>query len=154
MHNDTGLQHWSNQLLSLCYVKYQNNVLLAPSEIVTCGSWEFDSHCSLHLNGRNCRFRNSFVEIPACVPSECDDTMLTSLSHTYFPGAGATLDCSIVPSTGAPIISAVISTVVVLSITALLVYVLRPPLAVREGMKLKKARTHLLSLSGSDSAST
>jgi hypothetical protein len=153
IQNDTSLQHWSDQLLSLCYVKHQNNVLVDPDAIVTCESWEFDAHCVNYMNGRTCRYRNGFLEIAACVPYECDDSTLTSLSQSYFPGTGASVDCSTQAPTGTPIISAVISTVVVLSISALAVFVLRPPLAVREGLKLKKARSHLLSLSGSDSAS-
>lgn len=154
MKNDTSLQHWSNQLHSLCYVKYQNNVLVNPDAIVKCKSWELDAHCVNYMNGRTCRYLNGFLEIAACVPYECDESELPSLTQSYFPGTGASLDCSIQASTGTPIISAVISTVVVLSISALAVFVLRPPLAVREGLKLKKARSHLLSLSGSDSAST
>ena len=148
---DPTFQHWSNQLSSQCYVKYQNSFYQDSSSIVECRSWEFESHCANSMQGRVCRLNNGAVDISICVPNSCGDDSLSELVATHFNPTTSSIDCTTSPSTGTPIVAAIVSTVLVLCLTAFAVYLLRAPLAVRETAQLKKARIHMASLGDSNS---
>jgi hypothetical protein len=151
MSIDTTFQHWSNRLSSQCYVKYQNSFWQDSSSNVECRSWEYESHCTDSMDGRVCRLNNGAVDISTCVPNSCGDDSLSVLVATQFNPSTSSIDCTSYPSTGTPIIAAIVSTVLVLCLTAFAVFLLRAPLAVRETAQLKKARIHMASLGDSNS---
>ena len=147
MMNDVNYQHWRNQSEQFCYIRYQNRLAFGDSTPVSCEHWEYESFCSSTLSGRVCHLETGFVRISKCVPSSCPDESLPDLVGAYFNPTTSILDCSVSISARTPVIAAIVSTVVILSITAFAVFLLRPPRAVRETAKLSRAQTHLLTIS-------
>jgi hypothetical protein len=154
MKADRNYQYWHNRSLAQCYVKYQNQVAIGVDEVVRCDNWEYDSFCVKFIQGRACLLNTGFVEISTCVPHSCPDSSIPEIISSYFNKNTSSMDCSPRTSIQAPIVAAIVSTVSVLLITALAVYVLRPPQSVRESSKLSRARTELMSLSGTESNSS
>lgn len=153
MMGDPNYQKASTLLLNQCYVKYQNDVLLDSTTVADCRQREFESFCTDYLSGTSCRLNTGFVDVSVCVPGACSSDPVDELVARFSTNSVSTIDCSLVTSTDTPIVAAVVSTALVLAVTALGVFLLRPPQRVRESARLSKAQRNLISLSGSDSNS-
>jgi len=153
MTNDDNYQHWRHQSIQFCYLRYQNRLAIGESSPVLCDHWEYETFCSSHISGRVCRLDNGFVRIVTCVPSACSDDALSGIVSQYFNASGNYLDCTVSVSARTPVIAALVSTILILSITAFLVFILRPPRAVRDTAKLSRAHTHLVTISEDGSSS-
>ena len=147
MNADRNFQYWQQRVSTLCFIRYQNGLSGGSTGPAACQHWEYDSFCLDDLRGQPCTLQTGFVEIPTCVPYACPDSALSGIVGSYFNSS--TLDCSKVPSRTKPVIAAIVSTILVLTATAVLVFLIRPPRSVRESTRLAKTQAHLSSLSGS-----
>jgi hypothetical protein len=144
MMSDPNFQYVNSSMVNACYFKYQNDMALDPSAIVSCDWWEYAEFCTIQIRGTSCILQTGFVNIPLCIPSLCTAEDLPFIVNEYFNGtAGHSIDCT-QSSNVSPLLPAVISTVSVIAVTALLVFLLRPPRSVREAAKLSRAQKRMM----------
>ena len=153
MTTDPNFQYHNVSATNACYLKYQNGVLLNPTARTNCRQWEYSSFCTDVLNGRSCILATATVDLPLCVPIGCTEADFPAITTSYLQlPTTSTVDCTLTV-TASPVVAAVISTVAVILITGLVVYVMRPPRDVRESAKFAKAQRRMVTLSESGSSS-
>ena len=148
MSADSVFLERNTSVVNMCYLKYQNGVLVNPGSSIDCSQWEFSDMCIYRFSGRVCLLRTGFADVPVCLPSPCGEADYQGIISTFFHSSSATIFCP-TKSLPSPVVPAVVSTVTVILLTALLVFAFRPPREVRETAKLSKAQKRLLNLSDS-----
>ena len=144
MLSDINFISANNTVFETCYVQYQNDRYAKSSGKSVCAPWEFGALCVDYLNGRTCVASNDFVEMSVCVPQQCGESELEYVNMQVFQTDKTTIDCSTEPSS--PLVPALVSTVVVLLVTVVLVFALRPPSSVRESLRVGKAEKLMSSI--------
>ena len=145
MMSDTNFVSLNTTLYETCYVQYQNDRYSGITGKTVCKPWEYAKFCADQIYGRSCTVFNDFLEMSLCVPSECDDSDLDLVNELIFqPNSKTVIDCS--PSPVSPLIPVLVSTAVILALTAFLVFALRPPKHIRDERLAGKSKK-LLSVS-------
>ena len=133
-------------LYEACYVQYQNDRYGNKAGKTVCQPWEYGSFCNNQLGGRTCVVFNTFLEMSVCVPAGCSDSDLDQVNTILFQTEATAIDCS--PEPVSALVPALVATGLVLLITALLVFAIRPPKHVREEKRLGKGKRLISSVSG------